>query len=171
MCTKNETKPLPSFIEERLNFHIQDLIKSNENQKHLVLGKRPSENAVVMQSNDYLSLSHNELIQKAHRDAISERDDNVVMSAIFLQDDQSKPAFEHQLATFVGMESCLLSQSGWAANIGLLQTICAPNLPVYIDFFAHMSLWEGARTAGAQIHPFMHNNMNHLRKQIQRHGA
>ncbi|EPX6935542.1 alpha-hydroxyketone-type quorum-sensing autoinducer synthase [Vibrio parahaemolyticus] len=171
MCTKNETKPLPSFIEERLNFHIQDLIKSNENQKHLVLGKRPSENAVVMQSNDYLSLSHNELIQKAHRDAISERDDNVVMSAIFLQDDQSKPAFEHQLATFVGMESCLLSQSGWAANIGLLQTICAPNVPVYIDFFAHMSLWEGARTAGAQIHPFMHNNMNHLRKQIQRHGA
>lgn len=91
MCTKNETKPLPSFIEERLNFHIQDLIKSNENQKHLVLGKRPSENAVVMQSNDYLSLSHNELIQKAHRDAISERDDNVVMSAIFLQDDQSNP--------------------------------------------------------------------------------
>ncbi|MDF4804883.1 quorum-sensing autoinducer CAI-1 synthase, partial [Vibrio parahaemolyticus] len=74
-------------------------------------------------------------------------------------------------ATFVGMESCLLSQSGWAANIGLLQTICAPNVPVYIDFFAHMSLWEGARTAGAQIHPFMHNNMNHLRKQIQRHGA
>ncbi|MDF5576102.1 hypothetical protein P3717_25115, partial [Vibrio parahaemolyticus] len=33
---------------------------------------------------DYLSLSHNELVQKAHRDAISERDDNVVMSAIFL---------------------------------------------------------------------------------------
>ena len=32
--------------------------------------------------------------------------------------------------------NCLLSQSGWAANVGLLQTICAPNIPVYIDFFA-----------------------------------
>ncbi|HBC3489138.1 TPA: quorum-sensing autoinducer CAI-1 synthase [Vibrio alginolyticus] len=166
-----QSKPLPSFIEERLDFYIQDLIEPNENKKHLVLGKRPPCNAVVLQSNDYLALSHNKEIQSAHRDAISQHDDNVVMSAIFLQDDESKPVFETQLASFVGMPSCLLSQSGWAANLGLLQTICAPNIPVYIDFFAHMSLWEGARIAGAQIHPFMHNNTSHLRKQISRHGS
>ncbi|MBT0107162.1 quorum-sensing autoinducer CAI-1 synthase [Vibrio alginolyticus] len=166
-----QSKPLPSFIEERLDFYIQDLIEPNENKKHLVLGKRPPYNAVVLQSNDYLALSHNKEIQSAHRDAISQHDDNVVMSAIFLQDDESKPVFETQLASFVGMPSCLLSQSGWAANVGLLQTICAPNIPVYIDFFAHMSLWEGARIAGAQIHPFMHNNTSHLRKQISRHGS
>lgn len=166
-----QSKPLPSFIEERLDFYIQDLIEPNENKKHLVLGKRPPCNAVVLQSNDYLALSHNKEIQNAHRDAISQHDDNVVMSAIFLQDDESKPVFETQLASFVGMPSCLLSQSGWAANVGLLQTICAPNIPVYIDFFAHMSLWEGARIAGAQIHPFMHNNTSHLRKQISRHGS
>lgn len=137
----------------------------------MFLVKRPPCNAVVLQSNDYLALSHNKEIQNAHRDAISQHDDNVVMSAIFLQDDESKPVFETQLASFVGMPSCLLSQSGWAANVGLLQTICAPNIPVYIDFFAHMSLWEGARIAGAQIHPFMHNNTSHLRKQISRHGS
>ncbi|TKF33861.1 quorum-sensing autoinducer synthase [Vibrio kanaloae] len=171
MSNKFENKPLPSFIEERLNFYVQDLITSNKNQRHLVLGKRPKSNAVVMQSNDYLSLSHNVNIQKAHRDAISKHDDNVVMSAIFLQDEQSKPAFETELAAYVGMETCLLSQSGWAANIGLLQTICPPNTPVYIDFFAHMSLWEGIRAAGAHAYPFMHNNMNHLRKQIQRNGS
>ncbi|MCX2793016.1 MULTISPECIES: alpha-hydroxyketone-type quorum-sensing autoinducer synthase [Vibrio] len=171
MSDKSKTKPLPSFVEERLDFYLQDLIEQNENQKHLVLGKRPKSNAVIMQSNDYLALSHNEQIQKAHRDAIVEHDDNVVMSAIFLQDESSKPAFEALLADYVGMGSCLLSQSGWAANIGLLQTICPPETPVYIDFFAHMSLWEGIRAAGAQAHPFMHNNMSHLRKQIQRHGS
>ncbi|WP_122055925.1 alpha-hydroxyketone-type quorum-sensing autoinducer synthase [Vibrio sp. Evd11] len=171
MSDKTKTKPLPSFIEERLNFYIQDLITQNQSQKHLVLGKRPKPNAVVMQSNDYLALSHNKPIQQAHQAAISEHDDNVVMSAIFLQDVQSKPAFETELANYVGMESCLLSQSGWAANIGLLQTICPPGTPVYIDFFAHMSLWEGIRAAGALAHPFMHNNMNHLRKQLERHGS
>ncbi|MFS1946083.1 alpha-hydroxyketone-type quorum-sensing autoinducer synthase [Vibrio lentus] len=168
---KPKKKPLPSFIEERLNFYIQDLITQNQSQKHLVLGKRPPRNAVVMQSNDYLALSHNKRIQQAHQAAISEHDDNVVMSAIFLQDEESKPAFETELASYVGMESCLLSQSGWAANIGLLQTICPPNTPVYIDFFAHMSLWEGIRSAGAIAHPFMHNNMSHLRKQLERHGS
>ncbi|MFS1417644.1 alpha-hydroxyketone-type quorum-sensing autoinducer synthase [Vibrio splendidus] len=171
MSDKTKTKPLPSFIEERLNFYIQDLITQNQSQNHLVLGKRPPRNAVVMQSNDYLALSHNKPIQQAHQAAISEHDDNVVMSAIFLQDEQSKPAFETELANYVGMESCLLSQSGWAANIGLLQTICPPGTPVYIDFFAHMSLWEGIRAAGALAHPFMHNNMNHLRKQLERHGS
>nr|WP_102384538.1 alpha-hydroxyketone-type quorum-sensing autoinducer synthase [Vibrio lentus]PMH59224.1 CAI-1 autoinducer synthase [Vibrio lentus] len=171
MSDKTKKKPLPSFIEERLNFYIQDLITQNQSQKHLVLGKRPPRNAVVMQSNDYLALSHNKRIQQAHQAAISEHDDNVVMSAIFLQDEESKPAFETELASYVGMESCLLSQSGWAANIGLLQTICPPNTPVYIDFFAHMSLWEGIRSAGAIAHPFMHNNMSHLRKQLERHGS
>ncbi|MDH5927700.1 quorum-sensing autoinducer CAI-1 synthase [Vibrio lentus] len=171
MSDKTKKKPLPSFIEERLNFYIQDLITQNQSQKHLVLGKRPPRNAVVMQSNDYLALSHNKPIQQAHQAAISEHDDNVVMSAIFLQDEQSKPAFETELASYVGMESCLLSQSGWAANIGLLQTICPPDTPVYIDFFAHMSLWEGIRAAGAAAHPFMHNNMSHLRKQLERHGS
>ncbi|MEZ9244981.1 alpha-hydroxyketone-type quorum-sensing autoinducer synthase [Vibrio lentus] len=171
MSDKTKKKPLPSFIEERLNFYIQDLITQNQSQKHLVLGKRPPRNAVVMQSNDYLALSHNKPIQQAHQAAISEHDDNVVMSAIFLQDEESKPAFETELASYVGMESCLLSQSGWAANIGLLQTICPPDTPVYIDFFAHMSLWEGIRAASATAHPFMHNNMSHLRKQLERHGS
>ncbi|MGI9889770.1 alpha-hydroxyketone-type quorum-sensing autoinducer synthase [Vibrio chagasii] len=171
MSDKTKNKPLPSFIEERLSFYIQDLITQNQSQKHLVLGKRPSRDSVVMQSNDYLSLSHNKAIQQAHQAAISDHDDNVVMSAIFLQDADSKPAFESELANYVGMESCLLSQSGWAANIGLLQTICPPNTPVYIDFFAHMSLWEGIRAAGASAHPFMHNNMSHLRKQLERHGS
>lgn len=171
MSDKTKNKPLPSFIEERLSFYIQDLITQNQSQKHLVLGKRPSRDSVVMQSNDYLALSHNKAIQQAHQAAISDHDDNVVMSAIFLQDAESKPAFETKLANYVGMESCLLSQSGWAANIGLLQTICPPNTPVYIDFFAHMSLWEGIRAAGAAAHPFMHNNMSHLRKQLERHGS
>lgn len=171
MSDKTQNKPLPSFIEERLNHYIEDLITQNEGKKHLVLGRRPQRDSVVMQSNDYLALSHNKQIQQAHRQAIGEQDDNVVMSAIFLQDEDSKPAFENELARYVGMESCLLSQSGWAANIGLLQTICPPETPVYIDFFAHMSLWEGIRAAGASAHPFMHNNMNHLRKQLERYGS
>lgn len=169
MC--NKAKELPSFIEERLDFFIQDTIETTQNKKHLVIGQRPTEESIVMQSNDYLSLSHNKEIQDAHKWAISERDDNAVMSAVFLQDDESKPDFETELANFVGMESCLISQSGWTANIGLLQGICAAGTPVYIDFFAHMSLWEGARFSGAEIHPFMHNNTRHLKKQIQRHGA
>ncbi|MEF1342233.1 CAI-1 autoinducer synthase, partial [Vibrio rotiferianus] len=105
MSDKAKIKPLPSFVEERLDFYIHDLIAKNQNKKHLVLGKRPTDSSVVMQSNDYLSLSSNRQNQADHQHAISEDDDNVVMSAIFLQDEQSKPKFEQQLADFTGMES------------------------------------------------------------------
>lgn len=163
-------KQLPEFIQQRLDLFINDLIDSNNNGKHLVLGKRPSTNDIILQSNDYLSLSHHPLIKAHLKQAIDDSTDSVFMSAIFLQDEADKPDLEQQLAQFAQFDTCLLSQSGWNANTALLQTICSADTNVYIDFFAHMSLWEGARYANAHLHPFMHNHCDHLVKLIKRHG-
>ncbi|SJN55526.1 CAI-1 autoinducer synthase [Vibrio ruber DSM 16370] len=164
------SKNLPDFIQSKINFHIRDLIESNNNGKHLVLGKRPNNQDIVMQSNDYLCLANNSMIKSQMIDSIMRMDDSILMSAIYLQDEDSKPSIEHRLSEFTNFDSCLLSQSGWNANIGLLQAICSPETNVYIDFFTHMSIWEGARYANAKVHPFMHNNMKHLRKLIKRNG-
>jgi CAI-1 autoinducer synthase len=65
----------------------------------------------------------------------------------------------------------LLCQSGYAANLGLLQVIADPQTPVYMDSLAHTSLWEGARAAQAPVHAFRHNDPEHLQKMMERHGA
>lgn len=52
MSDKTKNKPLPSFIEERLNHYIEDLITQNESHEYLVLGKQPTGNSILMQSND-----------------------------------------------------------------------------------------------------------------------
>lgn len=161
---------LPASIQSRIDYFINDLINANANGKHLVLGKRPTKNDIVLQSNDYLSLADHPLIKARLKNAIDKTHDSVFMSAIFLQDEESKPSLETKFAEFVGFDSCLLSQSGWNANTALLQAVCGPQSNVYIDFFAHMSMWEGARYANANIHPFMHNNCDHLQKLIARHG-
>ena len=124
---------------------------------------------MLLQSNDYLAISNHNYIRKAYIDALSNNKKDVVMSAIFLHKEDNH-SFEHHLANYTGFEHCILSQSGWAANVGLIQTILPINTPVYIDFFAHMSLWEGARVAEAQIHSFLHNNIHHLEKLIKRNG-
>ena len=170
MKTSTVNKSLPGFVKNRLNFFMQDLINHNNNGKHLVLGKRPKPNDIVLQSNDYLNLANHPLIKARLKKAIDECDHNIFMSAIFLQDQTDKPELEKQLADFAHFDTCLLSQSGWNANTALLQTICSPDTHVYIDFFAHMSLWEGARYANAHLHPFMHNNCDHLVKLIKRNG-
>lgn len=163
-------KKLPSFVEARLNSFLRDMTEPYENRRPLPVSSRPGEGAVIMQSNDYLVLSFDDDIQTAHLNAIKTTNENVVMSAVFLQDAEHKPEFEKRLAEFIGMDGCVLSQSGWTANVGLLQTICEPGTHVYIDFFAHMSLWEGARIAGAQVIPFMHNSVSNLKRQIKKHG-
>lgn len=170
MNTLTHYPRLPNFIESKLNFYIEDLIQSNKNGKHLVLGKRPGPENIVLQSNDYLDLSNHQGIVNAHIEAIRAKQDSPFMSGIFLQDEQSKPDIETNLANYTGFSSCLLSQSGWSANTALLQTICDEDTNVYIDFFAHMSMWEGARIAGANLHPFMHNSIRHLTKLLKRNG-
>ncbi|WP_412557284.1 quorum-sensing autoinducer CAI-1 synthase [Vibrio sp. TBRI6] len=166
----NNYSTLPRFVNDKLNYYLNDLIYSNNNKNHLVLGAVPTEKDLVIQSNDYLDLSNNPEIIEHHISAIRKRKNSPFMSGIFLQNETAKPQVEIQLANYTGFQSCLLSQSGWAANLALLQTICDSSTQIYVDFFAHMSLWEGARIAGADIHPFMHNNVKHLSKLIKRHG-
>jgi CAI-1 autoinducer synthase len=57
-----------------------------------------------------------------------------------------------------------------AANVGLIQCIASPGIPVYLDMQAHASLWEGVLSAQAQAVPFLHNDMTHLRRQVEKHG-
>ena len=86
----------------------------------------------------------------------------------------SKAARHHSwksaLAAWLGKEDGLLCQSGYTANLGLLQVIADPQTPVYLDSLAHMSLWEGARAAAAPSHAFRHNDPEHLSKIAARHG-
>lgn len=137
----------------------------------MVLGAKPEEGSVVLQSNDYLAISNHQSIRDAQILALQSSDRDIVMSATFLhRDGDSTHTFEDKLARFVGYEHCFLAQSGWAANVGVIQTALWPDTPVYIDFFAHMSLWEGARVAQAAIHPFVHNSTNKLERLIKKHG-
>ncbi|MGY3571404.1 alpha-hydroxyketone-type quorum-sensing autoinducer synthase [Vibrio paucivorans] len=161
---------LPEFVDTRLNFFIDSLLDTKDTGRNLVLGLAPQETDINLQSNDYLNLSYHPDIIDAQIRSLASKKGTPFMSNVFLQADGLDKQVEQQLARFVGFDSCIVSASGWTANVGLLQTICDSSTNVYIDFFAHMSLWEGARIAGANIHPFMHNNVRHLKKLINRNG-
>ena len=165
-------KDLPNFVQSRIDFFIEDLISKNNNGKHLVSGLSPKSDDIILQSNDYLDLANHDELRLRVKENITQtgKCNSVLMSAIYLQDSDRKSPLEDHLAQFANFDSCLLSQSGWAANISLLQAISSPETNIYIDFFAHMSMWEGARYTNSKIRPFMHNNCDHLRKLIKKNG-
>jgi CAI-1 autoinducer synthase len=74
------------------------------------------------------------------------------------------------MASFLGAEATVLCQSGWSANTGLVQALVDGRTPVYLDQYAHASLWDGARMARAKARPFRHNEPEHLERMIKRYG-
>jgi CAI-1 autoinducer synthase len=160
---------VPDFLEERLNT-FDDAVKNFRTGKPVVVGRDPGMGAIILQSNDYLNLSRDPAISKAQIGKLERSVKDPVMSAVFLHEGSDKDLFEKRMARFTGFESAILCQSGWSANVGLMQAVANEKTPVYIDFFTHMSLWEGIRVSGSPFHVFMHNDAGHLEKLVSQHG-
>lgn len=158
------------FLIKRINDFYKNVIEVRKNKKHLVIGKGAKEDSLVLTSNDYLAIANHPKILSAQEREIRNQHNKVIMSAVFMTQNSLKGTFEKEMAEYFGYESSILCQSGWAANVGLLQAIAEKDVPVYIDFFAHMSLWEGIRAAGAKAIYFLHNNVAHLEKMLRKHG-
>lgn len=138
--------------------------------KFVLHGRAPGPNAVRLDGNDYLGVTGHSDIVKAQVDAITKSNEFVVQSGVFLLHQHPSRVFEQTLADWVGKEDAFLCQSGYSANVGLLQSIADPQTPVYIDTMAHTSLWEGAHAARAPAHAFRHNDPEHLDRMMSKKG-
>lgn len=139
--------------------------------RSLVHGRDPGTNSVRLNGNDYLNLTGRPEIVQAQSDALRSDTEFVIQSGSFLLETHPVRAFEKKMANWIGKDDGVLCQSGYAANMGLLQCIADAQTPVYMDMLAHTSLWEGARRAEAPVHPFRHNDVDHLKRLIAKHGG
>jgi len=138
--------------------------------KFVLHGRPAGTNSVRLDGNDYLSLTGHPDIVRAHVSSLTRNNEQVIQSGVYLLDQHPARAFEHAMAQWIGKADGFLCQSGYAANMGLLQAIADRETPVYLDAMAHASLWEGARAAGAPSFPFRHNDTNHLERTMAQHG-
>lgn len=138
--------------------------------RSLLHGRNPGPNTVRLNGNDYLSLTGHPDIVRAQTEAMKNDANFVIQSSVFLHGQHPVRDLERELAAWLGKEDGLICQSGFAANVGLLQAIADEKTPVYLDTLAHTSLWEGAKAARAPAHPFRHNDPAHLDRMIARHG-
>lgn len=159
----------PPFLSQHVDEYYYERRQACSG-RHILRGRKPDSDSILLTNNDYLAIAGHKTIAKAQIECLQQQRNGAVMSAVFLHEDGPQGQLERRLAKHLHMEDVVLCQSGYAANVGLLQSITAPGVPVYIDMFAHASLWEGARSAEAQTIPFRHNNADHLEHQIRRNG-
>jgi len=138
--------------------------------KFVLHGKPPGSNAVRLDGNDYLGVTGHPQIVQAQVDALRKQQEFVVQSGVFHLNQHPTRALELALANWVGKDDGFICQSGYAANVGLLQAIADAQTPVYLDALAHASLWEGAHAARAPAYAFRHNDPAHLARVIAKNG-
>lgn len=168
------TAPVNPPISDHLTRRIQREFTERWNTlwsgRSLLHGRDAGPDSVRLNGNDYLALTGHPDIVRAQTAAIKSDAEFVIQSSVFLLDAHPARQLELKLASLLGKDDGLICQSGYSANLGLLQSIADDQTTVYMDSLAHTSLWEGARRAGATTHPFRHNDPQHLDRMIERHG-
>lgn len=158
-----------------------DLIEKFENDfltmydrwggKFILHGKNPNQNSIMVDNNDYLSIFGHPEILKAQVDCLLNSKQSSIQSGVLVLENHPKTLLEKNLANWVGKEDAMIMQSGYTANVGLLQSIAKQNTPIYVDSNAHASLWEGVHSARAKTVLFKHNDVNYLERQIKNNGS
>jgi CAI-1 autoinducer synthase len=162
---------LPEFVQRRVDKFHNERVAIDWGGRHILRGRKATDADLMLQSNDYLAIAGHPVIVEAQREALANGGLGMMMSALFQQHaDDPLHRVEGELARAVGSEDGILAQSGFAANVGLIQSIAGERVPVYVDMLAHASLWEGIRSAGATAVSVLHNDMTHLERQVMRNG-
>lgn len=162
----------PGFLQEALNHYFDIRVNQSWAGGHILKGKTPDAHSLIFSSNDYLSISQHPKLLQAQIQALEDYGNGQMQSAVFPSDTSNLLSqCERAFAQFTCYPACLLAQSGWSANIGVIQALANPNVPVYLDFYAHMSFWEGAKAAGAKPIHFKHNNPGSLQQRLKKFGS
>ncbi|TCJ97528.1 aminotransferase class I/II-fold pyridoxal phosphate-dependent enzyme [Nocardia alba] len=148
---------MTASVAERIRSRVEHVNRARLREwggHHPLVGRQPALGDIPLNSNDYLAIGADPRIASALHAAPTSADHGATA------------ALEAEFAAYLGAPAAVLCQSGWEANVGLLQTIVDCDTPVYVDGSAHMSLAFGARAAGATVVAFPHNDVDALRCRI-----
>ncbi|MGI9405741.1 MAG: alpha-hydroxyketone-type quorum-sensing autoinducer synthase [Hyphomicrobiaceae bacterium] len=161
----------PAFLNSRTQTYYRDRIERAWAGVHPMKGRTPQPGDIQLRTNDYLCLAGHPHVIEAEIQALRSNGHGDAVSRVWLHEEKdTTSAFESRVATLMRAEDALLCNSGYCANVGLIQSIANDTTPVYLDMKAHISLWEGVLSAKARAVPFRHNVADHLERQIRKHG-
>ncbi len=156
-------------MEERLKTLLDQLARAGLMRSILPvegptgpIGRIAGREAVVLCGNDYLGLASDPRLAEAAKKAMESEGFGAGSARLVSGSKRSHHELEEALARFKGAEACLIFNSGYAANVGIIPALAGPGCTVYSDALNHASLIDGARLSRADVRVFRHNDPAHL---------
>ncbi len=123
---------------------------------------------IMAGSNNYLGLTNDPRTIKAAQDAITKYGTGCTGSRYLNGTLDSHLELEEKLANFMGKEGCVLFSTGYQTNEGSIQTIAGRNDIIFSDKDNHACIVVGTLVSNAKTLRYQHNDMDQLRKLLER---
>ncbi len=117
---------------------------------------------VCFDSNGYLGLQRDPRVIAAVRRALDDVGYGTPSAQLLGGTSRELRALEETVSAFVGREATIIFPSGYAANVGTLTALLGRADVVLHDRFAHASIIDGCRYAGARRRSYAHGDMKLL---------
>lgn len=124
--------------------------------------------AVNFSSNNYLGLAEHPQLKAAAISAIEQYGTGSGASRLVSGTSALIQELETEVARFKTTESALIFNSGYQANVALLQALVSAGDWLFLDKLNHASIVDGALLCGARWTRYRHLDWEHLERKLQK---
>lgn len=125
---------------------------------------------IMLGSNNYLGLTHHPKVLEAAERALRVYGSGCTGSRFLNGTLDLHCKLEGALAEFLGKDDCLVSPTGYSANLGLISGLVTRNDVVYLDKLDHASIVDGAKLSFGETIRFRHSDLEDLERKMSRHS-
>jgi len=124
---------------------------------------------LVWSLNNYLGLANHPEVRKADAESAAKWGMGYPMGARMMSGQTAKhEELERNLASFVGKEDAFLLNYGYQGMVSIIDAVCGRYDVIVYDSESHACILDGVRLHMGKRFVFQHNNMESLRKQLER---
>ncbi len=156
-----------AWLEERGLLRSLEALGTPPGAAVEVLGPRGPERLISFSSNDYLGLAAHPEIRTALAEGALRWGAGSGASRLVSGDFPPHRELERELADFEGAEGCVLFNSGYAANCGIVPALVGSADAVFSDALNHASLVDACRLSRAKVHVYPHADAGALRESLR----
>lgn len=156
-------KKLEKLKEQNLYRSVKDM-ESRHRMEITIQGKK----YINFASNDYLGLSQHPLVKEAGIDAIKIFGAGGGASRLLSGGTILHRKLEELLCEFKNTESCLVLNSGYAANTSLIPALAGENDIIFSDELNHASIIDGCRLSRAEKIIYRHADIENLNNLMEK---
>ncbi len=163
---KTRKKTLPKVDLEKDFLNIMEHLKEENRYRSFPTSNSDSEKIDLL-SNDYLGLGKDAYKYMAEfRERFPDATFTSSASRLLSRSSKYHLQLENYLEDIYGKPALLLN-SGYHANVGIIQALALPGTLFLADKLVHASAIDGLRLSGADFKRFPHNNLKKLRQIIK----